>query len=283
VILTPQRDLINSSRTKETTKEDIPALSSLLTSFLPFSLPAKGLPTPPTSPEQQKRLASHQPLEEKDPLPLSSLFTPLSIASTTHAPSQPDSEFARMSQKHSITLTSPGSLLSCSMDLTISSDPLNASAPTIKSLELTDSPAWAALDLGTWLDGKCEEGDVAAIGYGLGRYWDVATKRAQCWMQCQKEFPHLLPDQSGGDVSAAGDTSTNPSTATTFSKHELLPNLGRQALVLQSSDVIFQVSWKLQFDWTCNGGGQIFASPRYILAAEAASLSWCSRIIRLLF
>jgi hypothetical protein len=239
---------MNQSQQPET------ALSSLLTSFLPFSIPVASPLAPAGSPEQREHFVSHEPLKEKDPLPLSSLFTPLGIASSISVPTQ-IADSNRLSQKHSITLSSPGSLLVCSMDLTVSSEPSAKSVPAIENLEINDLSSWARAEIGLWLEEQGKEGDMAAIGYGLSRYWDISVKRAQCWIKCQKEFPQLFslansdsPAQTNDEETSGIDDSGPKQTK--LPKRQLLPHLGRSSLVLQSEDAILRIIWKLQFDWT---------------------------------
>jgi hypothetical protein len=138
----------------------------------------------------------------------------------------------------------------------VSSEPVADAVPIIESLEIKDLSSWAKTETGTWLEKQCKAGDIAAVGYSLGRYWDISVKRAQCWIQCQKEFPHLSSSHGGEDQAEINDEevsaldASEPKRTTKLSKRQLLPYLGQSSLVLQSEDAILRVSWKLQLDWT---------------------------------
>lgn len=143
--------------------------------------------------------------------------------------------------------------------MTIASDPEADSVPTIDSLELTELAAWAQPEIDEWVKQRCKEGDIAAVGYGLGRYWDICVKRAQCWVQCQKKFPNLITSASTTTSDAGGLPTAEDTSTTKLSKRELVPHLGRSTITLQSGDAIIRISWKLQFDWTGDVGSVIIA------------------------
>jgi hypothetical protein len=130
--------------------------------------------------------------------------------------------------------------------MTIASDPEADSVPSIDLLELTDLATWAHSEMGEWVGERCKECDIAAIGYGLGRYWDICVKRAKCWIQCRKQFPNLVTSTDAANT----DAEELQIAATKLSKREMLPYLGRSTITLQSADAIIRIFWKLQFDWT---------------------------------
>jgi hypothetical protein len=154
--------------------------------------------------------------------------------------------------------------------------------PIIENLEIKDLSPWAKAEIGEWLNERCKECDLVAVGYSLGRYWDISVKRAQCWMQCQKEFPRLLsytaPDsQVEGNEKEVSDVGiatldSSASKQTVLSKQQLLPHLGRSILVLQKEDAVLRVSWRLQFVWT--------GDVESVVDGEAALPQSCKSFVR---
>ncbi|QDS75614.1 hypothetical protein FKW77_006589 [Venturia effusa] len=225
---------------KETT------LSSILTSFLPFSIPVR---QPESSLEQHKPISSHFPVPQSDPIPTLTLFTPLKFTSTISPPSKPTSVRHGIKQTHHITLKGPASLLSCDLDLTISSSPDEDEHPRVDSLVLDNLSPWASAEVGPFLERHANEGDINMIGYALARYWDVSVKRAQCWSRCCKEFRHLLA--LSRDLQSTGDEEeVSTLEVAKASKRDLLPHFGRQALTFETHSVVLRIEWTLLFDWT---------------------------------
>jgi hypothetical protein len=264
-------------------------LSALLTSFLPFSLPMAQPPTPPLSPDSKEIIPSHAPIKESDPLPLLSLFTPLAMTSTIKAPTKPRSLTESFKQKHEITLTAPSSLLACNLELIISSDPTDPTNPSVDTLEVANLSPWAKREVSHWLESRAAEGDVSAVGFALGRYWDVSVTRAQCWVRCCKELGDLVTCATDAqrsektseqkkrgkraqrqvdedeEMKDADDAATQPLKLT---KRELHSHLGRQDLVLENNEVILKVSWRVQFDWTGEVESTVSAQAAFPQACE---------------
>jgi hypothetical protein len=240
LIVTSRNLLASESTAAKEKQQPQPSLSSLLTSFLPFSVPTAAISGPRVSSEEEdEQLLSHAPLKEDDPLPMNALFTPLTITSTTHAPTSTPSSHS-IKQKHSITLASPGGLLTCKVDMTVASEPGSDMVPTIERLEMCELSSWARSEIGDWADKRCQERDIATLGYGLGRYWDISVKRAQCWIQIQKLFPALTSSTSLPEDQEAAN----------MSKKQLLLHLGRASLELKDAEVVLRIGWRLGFDWT---------------------------------
>ncbi|KAJ9649600.1 hypothetical protein H2199_000378 [Coniosporium tulheliwenetii] len=253
-----------------------PPLSQLLTSFLPFSKPL-AYRTEPAPPTPDAPTPSHAPLALDDPLPYLTLFTPFTITSsisTTPAPQSP-------TLHHTLTLTSPSSLLHATLHLHISPDP----EPCITSLDLATLSPWAEPELGPWLRRCAAENDVGDVGWALGSYWELAIRRVECWGRCEKAWPELLgrggkvgkgKGKAGGqanaelerldvrsdgeegleEVSGVGDIIAGPGDGTggkgkrAASRRELRRHLGRTELVFQSAEVKLRIVWRIQFDWT---------------------------------
>lgn len=220
-------------------------LSSLLTSFLPFSKPVK---PSELSLNQDKPVPSHLPVPQSDPLPLLALFTPLKFTSTINPPSKATSR-DDIQQSHQIMLKGPASLLSCGLDLTISSSPEEDEAPRVGSIILSNLSPWASGEVGPFLRNRATAGDINTIGYALARYWDISMKRAQCWSRCCREFRHLLA-LSKELQSTIEEEEVSTLEVAKPGKRELLPHLGRRFLSFETKSVVLRVEWKLGFDWT---------------------------------
>jgi hypothetical protein len=146
----------------------------------------------------------------------------------------------------------------------------------VQSLEITQLSSWARREAGEWFEGKAKEGDVAAFGFALGKYWDIATTRAQCWAKCCKQLGHLVTCASEDEESqtskaqqmkqkkrgkmprrnAAADEDVQMAdendqiTQVKMSKADLINHLGRKAITLQNDEVVLRVGWDIRFDWT---------------------------------
>lgn len=222
-------------------------LSSLLTSFLPFSIP---LLQPESTLNEIKPIPSQFPIQQSDPLPLLTLFTPLKFNSIIDPPSNPSSSTEAIKQTHHITLTGPASILSCNLDLTVSSSPTEPGAPSVESLYMSNLSPWVSAEIGPFLQKRANEGDINTIGYALARYWDINLKRAQCWSRCCKEFRHLLTLSKELHGRTEEEEEVSSLRLPAPSRRELLPHIGRQFLLFQTSSVVLRIEWKLDFDWT---------------------------------
>jgi hypothetical protein len=174
------------------------------------------------------------------------------------------------------------------MDLTISSNPADPGNPTVDSLHISNLSPWAKREVGEWFDARAEEGDISAVGFALGRYWDISTTRAQCWVRCCEELGHLVTCATDAQRSDKGerqktggkeaqrqvgedeemhDANEAQNVPKSISKRELHSHLGRQELILKNDDVILRISWHLGFDWT----GEVES----VIAAKAAFPEAC--------
>ena len=135
----------------------------------------------------------------------------------------------------------------------------------ISDLSVSSLPAWTDAELGAWIRTPSQRGgptknDVSSICWAMGSYWELAVKRAQCWIRCQDAFPHLLPDLSV-DTDAEiekvavveSDDESDPEAEPGPKQpdvHSLRPHLGRRSLILQKDEVLLEVRWVIGFDWT---------------------------------
>ncbi|KAF2199845.1 hypothetical protein GQ43DRAFT_442099 [Delitschia confertaspora ATCC 74209] len=242
-------------------------LISLLASFLPFSRPILQ-PSPPQAISDggdETPVPSHCPLDLEDPLSYLSMFAPFTYTSSISLPSPLREDYGL--QMHRIHIENPSKLLTATIVLTIS-----VSAHEITALEIVNLSAEAECDLGEFVRRKAKERDVGAVFWALGSYWDITKKRAECWHRCEEEFGHLIPghteldkenrtggnkkkrkgsqwDDDDGEVSGVLE-GKEKGKGMGLSRKQLHRHLGKKTLVLQSKEVLFQVEWKIGFDWT---------------------------------
>jgi len=162
-------------------------------------------------------------------------------------------------------------------------------------LTLVSVSSSADQELGTWIRETAVGGDIAVIGWGCGRYWEVTSIRARCWYRCCREFRELLPDyikenrvgtplltQNGvmGPI-ASSDSYGNEENSTgdhdrlklVISRASLLVHLGRQSLQFTRSGVSLLISWVIGIDW----GGEV---ESFVSASTSFPASWRNADVR---
>ncbi|KAL1636471.1 hypothetical protein SLS56_001054 [Neofusicoccum ribis] len=176
-------------------------------------------------------------------------------------------------------MRSPSSLLHLDFDLT--ADPATQS---VRKLDVLSISPWATHELGAWVTQRAAENDVGGVCWAAESYYDLAIKRAKCWARCFREFGRLLNDDTEAkvansstkktnkrkgvqqdmptssnlledeaeEVSGIGNdlTTTKEQNERPITRSELLRGLGRDHIILRSKEVLFRISWIVQFDWT---------------------------------
>ncbi|KAF2086790.1 hypothetical protein K490DRAFT_57687 [Saccharata proteae CBS 121410] len=279
--------LINSSiLSSQGPGTQAPPLSSVLTSFLPLAKPVP-LPTPP--PEDEEPFPSHEPISLQDPIPHLRLFTDFTYESKIRL----DKAKTPLYQIHTMTMRSPGQILNTSYEMT-----LDSSDSKIIDLKVLSISPWCCNELITWIKCRAQEKDVSGLCWAVNSYWDIATKRAQCWTRCRGQFANLLEAgalaQKAGpgardkskknrqqhndpetiedeeeEVSGIGADLGSPSTGNrmAMTRTDLIHDLGRDSLVLCRDPVRLKVSWRIKFDWT--------GEAESVISADAAlPASW---------
>ncbi|OCL08743.1 hypothetical protein AOQ84DRAFT_354346 [Glonium stellatum] len=278
-------------------------VSSLLSSFLPFSKPPLQTQAPSKSPE--KPTPSHAPLHVDDPLPYLRLFTALKYASYICMPDPSSSPTAsQLYQIHTINVVAPQKLFVATIVMTI-----DTSTQQVVDLKIPHISLWAERELGTWIREKALKKDVGAVCWALRSYWDVSVRRAECWTKCERAFDDLLQngDQdathaketaqigkrkraqarkdieeqdseqedeteteevSGVDVGQGQErqregSGTVKRKAPKLSRNQLQRHLGRESLICKSSDVLLQVGWRVRFDWTGEAESEVKAAAAF--------------------
>lgn len=177
-----------------------------LSSFLPFSAPLTRQP-PPTTTQDEDPIPSHLPIAQEDPLPYLQLFTPLefsSVITVAQSSSDPDTSILSTStssstevlkdiiQFHTITARSPGSssLFRSTVSILVNTTTFSITSIKIDSL----SPA-AEPELGSFINKIANAsnddvlaGNAATLFWAMGRWYEVAKKRAIFWVRVEEEF-----------------------------------------------------------------------------------------------
>jgi hypothetical protein len=215
--------------------------------------------------DEDTSLPSHAPLP--DAKPLLTLFTPFEVESSISPPSTSDTADDIISQKHLITMKSPGKLLACTLALTVETDPSDRQHPKLSAFKVQSLSPWVRKELGPWLNEREKEHDVSSIGYGLGRYWDICLRRARCWTQLTNQFPHLFPKAGPNNekksVISGGNT-------TELKRADLIQYLDRTALLLKSTHVFLRISWAIELDWTGEAESKVNAKAMFPRAWQEA-------------
>lgn len=273
-----------------------PPLSSLLSSFIPFSKPY--LATSTVTPiSETKPVASHAPLDLDDPLPYLRLFTPFAYESRVSIPdSDPSSPASsQLYQTHTVDITAPLKLFTTTIAITI-----DTSTQTVVNLTIPYLSPWAEYELGTWIREKSQKKDVGAICWALSSYWDVSVRRAECWVRSERSFKDVLNERNGvrkppiekwkkgqprtddiadqsldendaesEEVSGVVVDGQEESSATAkrkapnISRQQLQKHLGREMLICESPEVLFKISWRIGFDWTGEAESEVKATAAF--------------------
>ena len=249
-------NLINSlDDSEKETEQSYQPISTLLSSFLPFST-RRIAPPEPTS---QKQVPSHRPLELDDPLPYLQMFTSFTFSTKLSIPHGQNPHSNRVHQKHVIDVTGPQSLLTAQLAITI-----DTLTNTILDLKLIHISHWAERELGAFVRAKALSQDLGNACWAVDSYWTLAKKRAEYWHRCKVAFPHLIPGR-GRDNTERVDKTGRVEPGKPLSRKELNRNLGEDVLVLEDKHVVLSISWKISFDWTGEAEsdiGVVSAVPR---------------------
>lgn len=233
-------------------------LSQALLSFGPFSSFIKAGPTPPVDVEEEG-IPSHQPIKLDDPLPHLRVFTPFTFSSQISTPSPDSTNTTRLEQIHTVQVHGPEQLFHASIRMTV-----DTQHERISDLAIDSLPAWTEPELGAWIRMPSSQGgpaknDASSICWAMGSYWDLAVKRARCWMRCQDAFAPLLPAMHASSTepankSAALATGDDGDAGLSWEKRSdvrrLQPYLGRRSLTMQKDGVLLEIRWAIGFDWT---------------------------------
>lgn len=250
--------------------------------FLPFAKRCKPVAAAPALPMPDGPPPSHYPIDLEDPLPYLQVFTPLTFTSTSKL--FPSSTTARNSnsaeQQHIINTTSPEQLLTVSIALTV-----DTTTHIITALSMSSLSGWAESELGKWIRSRADSRnvagrDISSICWAIGRYWELAEKRANYMIKCEENYPQLaLSGQQplwkiNGSQRLTSDTvpisdedhgseemqdADDHRRMAVSNRRKISRHLGRSILTFRRQDVQLLIAWNVSFDWTGDAQSQIAA------------------------
>lgn len=147
------------------------------------------------------------------------------------------------------------------IDIDITSSGDESVIPTIGNLAVSGLSPWARAELNEWTGKLCRSQDAGQLLYGLGNYWEIAARRAECWSKCQEAFSHLF-------TKSPFDDKENHNQVVDKSRPELLRNLGRTSIALQDDEVLLRITWTITFDWTGEVESKVRASASFARICE---------------
>lgn len=237
-------------------------------SFLPFAKRRKPAATVSVLPIPDGPLPSHYPIELENPLPYLQVFTPLNFTSTSKLfPSSATvMNSAGAQQQHVITATSPEQLLRASLALTV-----DTTSHTIIALSIASLSTWAEHELGKWIRSRAESSnvagkDISSICWAIGRYWELAEKRAKYMIKCEESYPELafsgqqtFPGMGRDHGAEEMEDVDDHERVVASSRRKVLRHLGRSSLTFRRQDVQLLIAWDISFDWTGEAQSQVTA------------------------
>ena len=252
-----------------------------LHSFLPFGGRRRGT----AAPVSEKPLPSHLPIALNDPLPFLQAFSPLTYSSTiTLLPSEAVSsdssllEEQPILQRHVITASHPSGLFTTRLSMTV-----DTSALTIAALDILRLDMNAEKELGTFIRSRCRSDhplgkDITVVCWAMSRWIEVSIQRARFWcvvessfgtsqaraktMQKKRKRKRQALVQDDESSAALGKESDEAEERQTWTRRQLLPNIGRTGLELGNEYVELRFEWRISFDWTGEVESAISASAR---------------------
>lgn len=187
-----------------------PTLTQRLAAFLPFAIRPPSEPRPP-SPKDQ---------EVNQVLDLDNLQTtadPFTIT-TSNKLLLPSAADKNLLQRQEVTMSTAHQSLTCDLQLTT-----DLATQQISHLDVQALSSWAEPELGAWLRQSHEKLELPALGSALGRYWELANLRSECWINCKQDFKDLV--------------------ANALEPDDPLSHLGLQDLIFARRNVRLKVHW----------------------------------------
>jgi hypothetical protein len=255
-------------------------------SFLPFS--SRRRTQPVSSSGLEKPLPSHLPIALDDPLPYLQAFSPLHYTSTivllpseqTSPESSPEALEQPIFHKHLIHASHPTGLFAARLTMIV-----NSSTLSITDIEIPKLDASAEKELGSFVrehavgNGTLGK-DINVICWAMGRWVEVAIKRAAFW--CAVETDFSTPEardkalQKGarsrkrkrqgstvaGDEEPEAEEEEEELKKQKWTRRQLLPHIGRTSMEIVSEEVELRFEWRIGFDWTGEAESSISAGAR---------------------
>ncbi|KAF4626744.1 hypothetical protein G7Y89_g11413 [Cudoniella acicularis] len=244
-------------------------------SFLPFSSRRKLQPVSVS--DLEKPLPSHLPLVLDDPLPYLQAFAPLKYTSTitllSPEPVSPDSSVQSIEQpvlqKHLIRASHPSGLFAAKLSMIVDSSTLS-----ITEIEFPKLDTAAEIELGPFVRARARgDGtpgkDISVICWAMGRWTEVATKRARFWCAIESELctpeareKSLQKMRRGRKRKRQGSVILGEEENEEFEEEgelgsggawpikEMLRHMGRTSMEISNENVEIFFEWRIGFDWT---------------------------------
>ncbi|PVH83237.1 hypothetical protein DL98DRAFT_559055 [Cadophora sp. DSE1049] len=278
------RSMLLRTTVSETSIEHAPKPRSAFQSMHSF-LPFAGRRRRTAAPVSEKPLPSHLPIALNDPLPYLQAFSPLTYSSTvTLLPSEQVSsdpsllEEQPILQRHVITASHPSGLFTTRLSMTV-----DTSALTIAALDILRLDMNAEKELGTFIRSRCRSDhplgkDITVVCWAMSRWIEVSIQRARFWCVVESDFGTLQAraksmqkkrkrkrqglGQDDESSAAVDKESGEAEEKQTWTRRQLLPNIGRTGLELANEHVELRFEWKISFDWTGEVESAISASAR---------------------
>ncbi|KAK0122652.1 hypothetical protein ONS96_009690 [Cadophora gregata f. sp. sojae] len=278
------RSMLLRSTVPEISTEPTPKPRSVfqsMHSFLPFS----GRRRRTAAPLSEKPLPSHLPIALNDPLPYLQAFSPLTYSSTvTLLPSVQTSsdpsvrEEQPILQRHIITASHPSGLFTTRLSMTV-----DTSVHTIAALDILRLDMNAEKELGTFIRSRSRSDhplgkDITVVCWAMSRWIEVSISRARFWcavesdfgtpqaraksMQKKRKRKRKGPGQDDESSAALDKLSDDAEDRQTWTRRQLLPQIGRTGFELANEDVELRFEWRISFDWTGEVESAISASAR---------------------
>tara|TARA_R110002060_G_scaffold28410_1_gene38433 strand:+ start:307 stop:849 length:543 start_codon:yes stop_codon:yes gene_type:complete len=160
---------------------------------------------------------------------------------------------------------------------------VDTSALTIAALEILRLDMNAEKELGTFIRSRCRSDhplgkDITVVCWAMSRWIEVSIQRARFWCVVESNFgtpqaraktmqkkrkrkrqTSVHDDESSAALEKESDEVEERQT---WTRRQLLPNIGRTGLELANEYVELRFEWRISFDWTGEVESAISASAR---------------------
>lgn len=251
------------SKAPEPAQSTKPASTSIFKSieaFLPFRSRRRQATKPSVLSILDKPLPSFLPTPMDDPLPYLQALSPLTYTSTIHllppTPSSPSDDTSQSQlQQHLISASHPSGLFFSRFSLTVNTS--NFSTPSLDIIKL--DPA-SESELGPYLRVLADKQNLSVFCWAMGRWAEVALKRAGFWCAVDAEFGTVearsnslqkLKLKGKRKRGEDGGYDTEGVQQGGWSRKQLLPMMAKThfEVVSEENDVCLRIEWRLEFDW----------------------------------
>ena len=124
---------------------------------------------------------------------------------------------------------------------------------TITRIRLLKISEWADRELGSWIRKRISGSDngekedqcnVSIIAWAMGRYWDFALARAQCWMRCERAHAEIVGSWAGAaDISSGPSRQRRKKTETNKSQsNESIPDFEDSNMAVPDKELINELA-----------------------------------------